>query len=189
MSLKDQILRAANKLRSTTVDAAEWTQEGIGRIFRSQSERAAENEKAKQMLANKQRFNKENAVIMDRILTNLDIGDLGPYYNRSSPAHTEAGGITPKYPTPWSMPREGFERMVNTGEFEDPSLIDQLMGDYDSLVARKNWESGPHRDIEAPKAAIPLNPSPISKAFEMEKLKKDANLGSENDKYWPEEGY
>ena len=142
-------------------------------MFKSKAEKAEANAKAKQMLMDKQEKNKAQAIVMDRMLTQLDMGQLGPYYNRATPAHAESGAMVPKYPTPWSMPKDNFERMVSRGEYDDPSIPLQLMKDYSML------------NLDTTKNIDNL----IFKTFEMDKIRSAANLPAENEEYWPEEGY
>jgi hypothetical protein len=139
-------------------------------MFKSKAEKAEANAKARQMLMEKQEARKAEAIVMDRMLTNLDMGDLGPYYNRSEVSHNQAGGIEPKYALPWDMPKENFERMVATGEFTDPSIPSQLMSDYGIMRpdTTKNMDT-------------------ILKAMELDKIR--SSMKQENIDYAPEEGY
>ena len=139
-------------------------------MFKSKAEKAEANAKAKQMLKDKQEARKAESIVMDRMLTNLDLGDLGPYYNRSSVAHNKSGGIKPQYSNPWSMPKENFERMVNTGEFKDSSIPSQLMSDYNLM-----------------RPDTSKNMDQIIEAFELDKIR--SSIKEENIDYVPEEGY
>ena len=139
-------------------------------MFKSKAEKAEANAKAKQMLKEKQEARKAESIVMDRMLTNLDMGDLGPYYNRSEVSHNQGGGIKPTYPTPWSMPKENFLRMINTGEFSDPNIPSQIISDY---------------NIMNPDTTKSLDN--IIKAFEMDKIR--SSIKEENIDYVPEEGY
>lgn len=146
-------------------------------MFKSKAEKAEANAKARQMLRDKQESRKTEAVVMDRMLRNLDLGALGPYYNRSQVAHSDAGGIEPKHPLPWDMPREGFERMVDTGEFDDPRIPAQLRDDYGML------RPDTHKNMDT-----------ILKAMELDQIRSSmkrgiGNLKGENVDYTPEEGY
>ena len=94
---------------------------------------AQDNENEKAAKAALQEKREAEAIVMQRMYMTMDKGDLGPYYNRSSVSHNEAGGITPKYPLPWNMPPQQFQDMLDTSEGLNDEDLSQIAKDYNVL--------------------------------------------------------
>ena len=143
----------------------------IADLFKSKAEKSEANAKARAALLAKQEERTAEAIVMDRVLTTLDQGEIGPRWSRSAVTHNESGGLAPKYPLPWNMPPQQWGDMLAHQEGLPDASISQLNADYEVLNGRA------HDGIN----------NRIIEAYEMDQIRTSAK--GENQDYIPEEGY
>jgi hypothetical protein len=143
----------------------------IADLFKSKAEKSEANAKARSALLAKQEKRAAEAIVMDRVLTTMDRGQLGPSWNRSRVSHNPAGGIKPMYPTPWSQPQQAWDDMLSHQEGLSDADISSLNADYNVLNGRA------HDSID----------NELYKVLEMDRIRASAK--GENQGYIPEEGY
>ena len=149
----------------------------IAALFKKKAEKSEANSKAKAALRAQQEKRTAEAIVMDRVLTTLDQGGLGPNWSRSATTHNESGGLAPKHPLPWSMPPQQWGDMLSHQEGLPDAAISRLNADYNILNGKA------HDSIN----------NELYKVLEMDRIRASANninsSKGENQDYIPEEGY
>ena len=143
----------------------------IADLFKSKAEKNEANAKARSALLAKQEERAAEAIVMDRVLTTMDRGQLDPSWNRSRVAHNSAGGIEPMYPTPWSQPKQSWDDMLSHQEGLSDADLSRLNADYNILNGKA------HDSIN----------NKLYEVLQMDKIRASAK--GENQDYIPEEGY
>ena len=143
----------------------------IADLFKSKAEKNEANAEAKTLLRAKQEKRKAESIVMDRVLTTLDQGELGPSWSRSATTHNESGGLAPKYQLPWDMPQQEWDDMLTHQEGLPDAAISRLNADYNVLNGKA------HDSIN----------NELYKVLEMDRIRASAK--GENLDYIPKEGY